>query len=53
MSITTDEVRAVGRRLQADGFDYSAGIVLHAAERMEAMEALIIELRDTVEDLDA
>lgn len=42
-SIAVVELRGVGQALKSEGMDYSAGIVLRAADRMERMEELIVE----------
>ena len=49
MSQIIDELRSAGNRLKAYGADASASVCFRAADRMERMEKLIVEIREDIE----
>ena len=45
------DLRNVGKTLEADGYPVSAAVCHHAADRMERMEQLIVDAKDTFDDI--
>ena len=44
MSTYSNNLKEVGMKLRDEGWDQRAAVVIHAANRIERMESLIVEL---------
>ena len=49
MSEITTNLRIVGEEFEKNGYPVSAAIIIQAADRMVAMEELIVKLKDHVD----
>ena len=50
MSTYTDGLRQVAENLKTEGWDRRAAIIFHAADRMDRMENLIVDLMENDND---